>query len=64
MNQNEPSLVYSVDEAADLLGIGRGAAYEAVKAGEIPSVRIGKLIRIPRAALHKMLENAKGGGAS
>jgi excisionase family DNA binding protein len=32
---------YDVDEAARILGIGRSAAYEAVRRGEIPSIRLG-----------------------
>lgn len=59
MKQNETSpLVYSVDEAARILGVGRGAAYEAAKTGQLPTIKIGKLIRVPKAALHKMLEEA------
>ena len=41
----------TVIEVAELLRIGRSSAYEAVRTGQIPSVRVGKLIRIPRAAL-------------
>lgn len=38
-------------EAMQLLRVGRSAFYRAVEAGDIPSIRVGKLIRIPRAAL-------------
>lgn len=51
-------LTISVDEAADALGIGRNAAYAAVKAGAIPSVRFGRSIRVPWAALQRKLEQA------
>ena len=44
-------LVLTVEEAAAALRIGRSAAYEAVRTGSIPAVRIGRLIRIPRGAL-------------
>ncbi len=47
---------YKVEEAAKLLRIGRNKAYEAVACGEIPSVRIGKRILVPRIALERMLE--------
>lgn len=53
---NETTL--SVQEAARVLRIGRNAAYEAVQRGEIPSIRIGRLIRVPRVALDRMLEAA------
>lgn len=48
-------LTLSVDEAAKLLGISRGLAYEAVRTGEIPSIRFGKRVLIPRLALEKKL---------
>lgn len=48
-------LTTSVPEAGRMLGIGRNAAYEAVKRGEIPSLRFGKLLRVPLAVLERML---------
>lgn len=48
--------VLTVREAADVLGIGVNQAYAAVKAGQIPSIKINeKRIIVPRAALEKML---------
>lgn len=49
-------LVYTVEEAAQLLGISRAFAYEAVQRGEIPSMRIGRRILVPKAALQRMLD--------
>jgi excisionase family DNA binding protein len=46
---------FSVEEAAEVLGIGRNTCYEQVKIGSIPSIRVGKRILIPRAALDRML---------
>ena len=48
-------LTFTVVEAAALLGIGRNSAYEAIKAGILPSVQIGRRILIPRAALEQFL---------
>jgi excisionase family DNA binding protein len=48
-------LTLTVEEAARALGISRGSAYEAVKAGDIPSITIGKRKLVPRAALEKKL---------
>ncbi|WP_349631561.1 helix-turn-helix domain-containing protein [Bradyrhizobium tropiciagri] len=42
-------------EAGALLGLGRNASYEAAKRGDIPTIRIGKLIRVPKAAFDQML---------
>lgn len=41
-------LTYTVDEAAALLGIGRNHAYAAIQRGEIPHIRVGRRILIPR----------------
>ena len=45
----------SVDETAIILGIARSSAYQAVKAGEIPVVHLGRRVRVPTAALRRML---------
>jgi excisionase family DNA binding protein len=47
--------VLTVEEAAAVLRIGRAAAYAAVRAGEIASVRFGRTVRVPRAALLQLL---------
>jgi len=52
---SEPETL-SVDEAARVLGIGRNGAYEAVARGEIPSIRIGKRILVPRRQLLELLD--------
>ena len=49
------SKVLTVDEAAVELRISRSSAYDAVKTGEIPSIRIGRRILVPRAKLEQML---------
>jgi len=41
----------TVDEAAQILGIGRSAAYEAVARGQLPIRRIGRRIFVPVPAL-------------
>ncbi len=51
-------LTYSVDEAADVLGISRAGAYEAVQRGDIPHLRVGRRILIPKSALHRLVEGA------
>lgn len=49
-------LTLTVEEAAQALGISRAFAYESVAKGEIPCIRIGKRILIPKVALEKMLQ--------
>ena len=46
---------FTVPEAARLLGIGRSAAYDAARRGELPTLRIGRRILVPRAALEQLL---------
>ena len=48
-------LTYSVPEAAEILGIGRSQGYLGVKSGDIPSIRIGKRIVVPKEALERLL---------
>lgn len=59
---SEP-LTMSVEEAAKLLGVGRGTAYEAARRGELPTIRLGRRLLVPRARLLALVEGeaAKGG---
>ena len=43
-------------EAAAMMGLGRSKVYELIAAGVIPSVRIGKSVRIPMDALRHWIE--------
>jgi excisionase family DNA binding protein len=52
-------LTYSVPEAAALLGVNRNTAYEAAARGELPTIRIGKRVLVPRAAFEAMLAGAR-----
>ena len=49
----------TVPEAAKKLGISRNFAYELVKRGELPSIRFGKRILIPKIALENKLAEAR-----
>ena len=55
----EQKLTLSVEEAAKVLGIGRNLCYDKVKTGEIPAIKIGKRLLVPRRALEKLLEEPK-----
>jgi excisionase family DNA binding protein len=48
----------TVDEAAKFLGLSRWAAFEAIKNKEIPAVKIGRRLVVPRAGLERMLATA------
>lgn len=60
---DEHRRTYTVTEAAAVLGIGRSAAYEAARTGQLPTIKIGKRILVPRVALERLLSGpsaAKG----
>lgn len=63
----EEKLLLRVEEAAELLNIGRSAVYDLVRRRTLPSVKIGRCRRIPVAALRTYIEQltqAEGGDAA
>jgi excisionase family DNA binding protein len=54
-------LVLSVAETGALLGLSRAFAYELVARGELPVVRFGRRIVVPKAALLELLSTAPSG---
>ena len=61
MTQTDKTLVMTVPQAGRLLGLSRNAAYEAARNGDIPVIRIGRLLKVPRLAFEKMLDVEMGG---
>jgi len=52
-------LTLSVPEAGRrYFNLSRDGAYDAAKRGELPTIRIGRLLRVPVRALEQMLETA------
>tara|TARA_Y100000310_G_scaffold83529_1_gene80208 strand:+ start:959 stop:1132 length:174 start_codon:yes stop_codon:yes gene_type:complete len=49
-----------VRETAEILGIGLNSVYKAIENGDIPHIRIGGSIRVPRIAFEKFLECGLG----
>jgi excisionase family DNA binding protein len=45
----------TIAEAAEVLGISKGCAYDAAKRGEIPTVKVGRLLLIPADGLDRLL---------
>ncbi len=58
MGTTEEKITYTVDEFARVCGIGRSLAFRMIREGEIPSIRLGRRIIVPKAALRRMLERA------
>lgn len=55
---DDDRLTLTVEEAARLLGISRALAYELVARGEVPGIRLGRRIVVPRRALDTLLDTA------
>jgi excisionase family DNA binding protein len=62
------TIVLTVEQAAERLGIGRTLMYSLVSSGEVESVTIGRLRRIPSDALvqyiNKLRADAAGKGVA
>ncbi|WP_341250703.1 helix-turn-helix domain-containing protein [Euzebya pacifica] len=59
----------TVPEAGVLLGIGKGLAYDAARAGDIPTIRIGRRLLVPTHHLLRQLgvplnDEAPGGSSA
>jgi hypothetical protein len=56
---NEPAKTLSVPEAGRrYFGLSRGASYAAAANGQLPTIKIGRIIRVPVIAVERMLERA------
>jgi putative molybdopterin biosynthesis protein len=49
----------TVEQVQELLKVGRTFAYTLVRSGELPSYRVGRLIRIRRRDVERWLESAR-----
>lgn len=54
--ENPEKRIYTVEEIAAVLNIGKAAAYDLVKSGCFHTVRIGKAIRISKMSFDKWLD--------
>lgn len=48
-------LLISVEEAAEILGIGRTAAYELVRTKQVKSVKLGRSRRVVLSSLNEFI---------
>ncbi len=54
-----PRVMLSVEQAAKCLSVGRSTMYELINSGEIESVHIGRLHRVPADCLHEFVERCR-----
>jgi excisionase family DNA binding protein len=50
------TMILRVEDAQRILGVSRWMVYELIRRGELPVLRVGRLIRIPRPALEAWIE--------
>jgi excisionase family DNA binding protein len=56
----ESKKTLTVPEAGkEYFGLSRNASYEAAHRGDIPTIRIGRLLRVPVVALERKLEETR-----
>ena len=55
MNGSSVRGLYTVVEAAQLVGVGRSTMYELVSRGEVASIRLGRKVLITRTTLEGLL---------
>jgi hypothetical protein len=61
----ETPLTISVPEAGrKYFGLSRNGSFDAAERGEIPVIKIGRLLRVPIRALEAMLDRAGKGPAA
>jgi hypothetical protein len=58
---DEPKTLSVPEAGRRYFDLGRNASYEAARRGDIPVIRIGRLLKVPVVALERMLQaTAKG----
>ncbi len=57
MNRNKNRKTMSVPEAGDIYyELGRNASYEAARRGDIPTIRVGRLLRVSVAVMERIVD--------
>ena len=51
-----PRAFFTVEEVQSVLGIGRTAAYRLCRSDNLETVRVGRAIRVPPAALQRWID--------
>lgn len=55
---DQPPVVLKVEDLAKVLSIGLNSAYELVRSGQVRSVKVGRIYRIPKSAVDEYLNQA------
>jgi len=57
MSQEAPKTISVPAAGRKYYGIGKNLSYDAARRGQIPTIRIGRLLRVPVAAMERLLES-------
>jgi excisionase family DNA binding protein len=52
------------EEVAQMLALGRSTVYELIATGALPSIRVGKVIRVRREDLQRWVESTRSAAGS
>jgi hypothetical protein len=58
MSEETPLTISVPDAGKKYFGLSRNGSYDAAERGEIPVIKIGRLLRVPVRALEAMLDRA------
>lgn len=53
----EQRLLLRAEEVAEVLGVSRSKVWELIWAGDLPVIRMGRLVRVPRSRLEDWIES-------
>jgi excisionase family DNA binding protein len=53
-------LTLTIEETAELLGVGRSTCYDAARRGEIPTLKLGRRLLVPRLAVVRLVGAGNG----
>jgi excisionase family DNA binding protein len=57
-DKDEPKTITVPEAGKRYFNLSRNASYDAAARGEIPTIKIGRLLRVPVRALEQMLDSA------
>jgi hypothetical protein len=58
MSKNTPLTIPVPEAGKRYFGLSRNASYDAAARADLPTIKIGRLLRVPVRALEKMLDRA------
>ncbi len=57
-NTTKSNARYSIEELAEALGISRDSVYKGIKNGDIPHLKVGRRLILPRTAINTWMQGA------